>query len=263
MVSGNSHHSGYHSRMASSLHLGVNIDHVATLRQARYRAMPGASLAEPCPIEAALVAEESGADSITAHLRADRRHIQDSDIHELKSRISTPLNFEMGVTREIVDIALEVVPHSACLVPELREEVTTEGGLDVAGQIVEITAAVEELQSKGIRVSLFVDPVVEQIQACASTGAEMVELHTGAFANATGDVRKVEALRLAGAAEVAHGCGMQVNAGHGLTTENLSGLFGVRHLVELNIGHHIISRAVMVGLPKAIAEIREVMDGYL
>jgi pyridoxine 5-phosphate synthase len=248
--------------MVSALHLGVNIDHVATLRQARYRTMLGSPVAEPCPVEAALLAEQAGADSITAHLRADRRHVQDSDMRELQERIATRLNFEMGITPEIVAIAMELVPHSACLVPEQREEVTTEGGLDVIGQLVEVTDTVEKLNSRGIRVSLFVDPIREQIEAAARTGAEMVELHTGSFANATGEGRRTEALRLAGAAEVAHGCGLQVNAGHGLTVANLPDLFGVRHLVELNIGHHIISRAVSVGLLEAIREIRAVMDRY-
>lgn len=248
--------------MASFLQLGVNIDHVATLRQARYRTMLDSPAAEPCPVEAALMAEQAGADSITAHLRADRRHVQDTDIRELKARISTRLNFEMGITPEIVGIALELRPDSACLVPELREEVTTEGGLDVAGQMLEVTEVVERLKAAGIRVSLFVDPIIEQIQAAASTGADMVELHTGTFANATGEGRKAEALRLAGAAELAHGCGLQVNAGHGLTVANIADLYGVRHLVELNIGHHIISRAVLIGLPAAIAEIREAMSRY-
>ena len=224
--------------------------------------MLSSPMAEPSPTDAALLAEAAGADSITAHLRADRRHVQDADMFELKERISTRLNFEMGITPEIVDIAMRVEPASACLVPELREEVTTEGGLDVASQIVEITDVVRRLQTKGIRVSLFVDPIIEQIQACASTGAEMVELHTGTFANARGEVRKAEALRLAGAAEVAHGCGLQVNAGHGLTTGNVPDLFSVRHLVELNIGHHLVSRSISIGLPGAIAEMRATMDGY-
>jgi len=224
--------------------------------------MGSSAFAEPCPVDAALQAEAAGADSITAHLREDRRHIQDADIHELRRRINTKLNFEMGITQEILDIALAVKPDFACLVPEHRQEVTTEGGLDVAGKTVEVTEAVKRLQSSGIKVSLFVDPVIEQIQACAGTGADMVELHTGTFANATGDGRKAEALRLAGAAEVAHGCGIQVNAGHGLTTDNLSELFSVRHLDELNIGHSIISRSIVVGLTKAIEEIREVMARY-
>jgi len=247
----------------SLLKLGVNIDHVATLRQARYRTMPGYVHAEPCPIEAALQAEAAGADSITAHLRADRRHMQDADIYGLKERINTLLNFEMSNTSEMVKIALDVKPAFVCLVPEHREEVTTEGGLDVSSKTSEISRTVRQLQEGGIRVSLFIDPIIEQVQAAAGTGAEMVELHTGSFANALGnDGRKVETLRLAGAAEIAHGCGMQVNAGHGLTTGNLPELFSVRHLAELNIGHHIVARGITVGLSEAVREVQAVMAQY-
>lgn len=245
-----------------SLRLGVNIDHVATLRQARYREMPDAPQVEPSPLEAALEAEAAGAHSITAHLRADRRHIVDADIQRLRAEIATPLNLEMGCTEEMIGIALRVRPASACLVPEHRQEVTTEGGLAVASQKGTLGPCIERLQAAGTRVSLFIDPDLEQVRAAAELGAAMIELHTGAFANAFGAERTAEIARLVEAAQLGQQLGLQVNAGHGLTCRNLPELFAVPHLQELNIGHSIVSRAVFVGLRAAVAEMLAVMVHY-
>jgi pyridoxine 5-phosphate synthase len=244
------------------LHLGVNIDHVATLRQARYRTMQGAHNVEPSILQAALEAEAAGAHSITVHLRADRRHIVDEDVFLLRREIGTLLNLEMGNTREILDIALRVKPDFVCMVPENREEVTTEGGLDVAGQKSALTSSVAALEANGTRVSMFIDPDLDQVRASAEIGASMIELHTGTFANELGEKRTAEALRLKAAAELAHQLGLQVNAGHGLTTKNLPELFIVPHLVELNIGHSIIARSVFIGLRAAIREMMEAMQAY-
>lgn len=248
--------------MKPTLKLGVNIDHVATLRQARYRMMADAPQAEPSVVTAAEEAIAGGADSITLHLRADRRHIQDADLQAVRSRIQVPLNLEMGNTPEILAIALALRPEYVCMVPENREEVTTEGGLNVAAQESSLRATVEKLQSNGTSVSMFIDPDLEQVRASAAIGARMIELHTGTFANTTGSERAKETERLQAAAELAHSLGLQVNAGHGLTTTNLPDLFSVPHLVELNIGHHLISRAVFIGLRAAVIEMREVMQGY-
>ncbi|MCB1228473.1 MAG: pyridoxine 5'-phosphate synthase [Verrucomicrobiales bacterium] len=244
------------------LHLGVNVDHVATLRQARYRTMPTAHQVEPSVVEATRMALAAGAHSITVHLRADRRHIQDADVHALRAERGMLLNLEMGNTPEIVEIALRVKPDFACLVPEQREEVTTEGGLDAAGTRQSLEPTVRALEANGTRVSLFIDPEPEQVRTAAAVGASMIELHTGTFANETGAARAAEAVRLAAAAELAHGLGLQVNAGHGLTTGNLRELFGVPHLAELNIGHHLVSRAVAVGLAAAVQEMLAVMAEY-
>ena len=244
------------------LHLGVNIDHVATLRQARYRTMPGAHNVEPSILQAALEAEAAGAHSITVHLRADRRHIVDEDVFLLRREIGTMMNLEMGNTPEILGIALEVKPHFVCMVPENREEVTTEGGLDVAGQKSALQSTVSQLEANGTRVSMFIDPDLDQVRASSEVGASMIELHTGTFANELGEKRTAEALRLKTAAELAHSLGLQVNAGHGLTTKNLAELFIVPHLAELNIGHTIVARSVFVGLRAAIQEMLEVMKGY-
>ena len=244
------------------LQLGVNIDHVATLRQARYRTMPEAHNAEPSVLQAALDCEAAGAHSITVHLRADRRHIQDRDVFELRSSIGTLLNLEMGNTPEIVAIALQVKPDFVCMVPENREEVTTEGGLDVAGQLDSLRATVERMDCNGSKVSMFIDPEEAQVRASAEIGASMVELHTGTFANLAPDQRDQEVARLVDAARLAHSLGLQVNAGHGLTTDNLPDLFPVPHLVELNIGHHLVSRSVFVGLPAAIEEMLAIMAAY-
>ena len=248
--------------MNSSLLLGVNIDHVATLRQARYRTMLGAHNVEPSILEAAHLAEASGASSITVHLRADRRHIVDADIYLLRKEIGTKMNLEMGNTAEILSIALEVKPDFVCMVPENREEVTTEGGLDVVGQKEALRSSVGHLESNGTRVSMFIDPDLDQVRASAEIGASMIELHTGTFANEQGEKRAHETARLKAAAELGHSLGLQINAGHGLTTKNLPDLFSVPHLAELNIGHSIVARSVFVGLKQAIAEFLAVMAHY-
>jgi len=249
------------SNLAPMLKLGVNIDHVATLRQARYRGMDDG---EPDPVAAAIAAEEAGAHGITAHLREDRRHILDRDVFRLREAIRTRLNFEMAVVPEIIDIALHLRPDICCLVPEKRTEVTTEGGLDVSGACDAVRDATRRLQDAGIEVSLFVDPDLAQLDAAARTGAQFVELHTGAYAEAWHSKRErnLQIERLAAAARHANGLGIRVNAGHGLNLQNLPLLHLVPHLVELNIGHSIVSRAVFVGLQPAIREFLAAMQGY-
>jgi len=242
--------------------LGVNVDHVATLRQARYALLPDSPLAEPSPLQAALDARDGGADSITIHVRGDRRHMQDRDAFEIRKGCPLPLNLEMGVTEEMLGLALAVEPDFSCLVPEKREEVTTEGGLDVAGRLEEVAQCVARLRGAGIRVSLFIDPELEQVRAAGETGAEMIELHTGCFANAEGGAVKGEVARLRDAAIEGHGLGLQVNAGHGIHYHNLRRLFAVPHLAELNIGHAIVARAMRVGLRDAVAEMRRAMADY-
>ena len=244
------------------LHLGVNIDHVATLRQARYASMLDSPNAEPLILEAARESEAGGAHSITVHLRADRRHIQDADVWLLKRELKVKLNLEMGNTPEILDIALDVKPDFACLVPENRREITTEGGLDVPSNEKGLKETTSRLKNNGTRVSFFVDPVIDHIYAASDCGADMVELHTGTFANLIGDARKVEVARLVAAAALAHDLGMQVNAGHGLTTRNVRDLFTVPHLAELNIGHSLVSRAITTGLRVSVAEMLAVMADY-
>ncbi len=243
------------------LKLGVNIDHVATLREARYR---GLAHGEPSPVEAAEICEKAGAHGITAHLREDRRHIQDKDIFALRNAIKTRLNFEMANAPEIVAIALKVKPEIVCLVPERRQEVTTEGGLDVLGNRPAITETCRKMSDAGIEVSLFIAPDLEQVKAAAETGAQFIELHTGRFAEAFHQKaeRNQELERLVSAAQLAHQSGLQVNAGHGLNYENLSVLHLVPHLVELNIGHSIVSRAIFVGLETAVKEMLELMKEY-
>lgn len=242
--------------------LGVNIDHVATLRQARYAKMPDSPNAEPSPLQAALDAMEGGADSITIHVRADRRHMQDRDAVEVRGGCPLPLNLEMGVTAEMTALALSLKPDFACLVPETREEVTTEGGLDVAGRLSEVKACVEVLQGEGIQVSLFIDPDLEQIEAALATGAEMIELHTGCFANAEGGRVDEEVERLVVASEVGFRGGLEIHAGHGIHYLNLEKLFRVPHLAELNIGHSIVSRAIRVGMVQAVREMKQGMMRY-
>ncbi|HEY2574185.1 MAG TPA: pyridoxine 5'-phosphate synthase [Verrucomicrobiaceae bacterium] len=242
--------------------LGVNIDHVATLRQARYALMPESKNAEPSIPGAARECEDAGAHSITVHLRADRRHIQDADVFLLKKELRAKLNLEMGNTPEIIEIALQVNPDFVCLVPENRKEITTEGGLDVTAHAAALKDTTARIKKAGTRVSFFVDPVLDHIRACADCGAHMVELHTGTFANASGAERKAEVIRLMQAAELAHSLKLQVNAGHGLTTENVRELFAVPHLAELNIGHHLVSRAITVGLRESVKEMLEVMEKY-
>ena len=243
------------------LKLGVNIDHVATLREARYR---GLERGEPDPIEAALICEAAGAHGITAHLREDRRHIQDRDIYSLREVIKTRLNFEMANAPEIVEIALRVKPHIVCIVPERRQELTTEGGLDVAGQREPLKKSIDRLKSAGIEVSLFIAPDLDQIEAAREVGADFVELHTGPFAEQfhRKKERAEEVQRLQRVSEAAHAAGIGVNAGHGLNYQNVAGLFQVPHLVELNIGHSIVSRAITVGLAVAVKEMLAAMQGY-
>jgi pyridoxine 5-phosphate synthase len=233
--------------------LGVNIDHVATLRNAR-------GGAEPDPVQAALIAEENGATSITAHLREDRRHIKDSDIKALTRSIKTNLNLEMAVTEEMQKIALNIKPHSVCLVPEKRQEVTTEGGLDVAGQLNKITNFISPLIKAGIIVSLFIDPTDEQVRAAAKTGAQFIELHTGQYSLAynTPDEEE-EFTKLNEASRLAHNLGLKVNAGHGLNYENVNRMRQIEDLYELNIGHSIISRAVFKGLDKAVSDMAKLV----
>ncbi len=236
------------------MRLGVNIDHLATLRQARYAGMLDSPNCEPDVIVAAGVCERAGAEGITVHLRADRRHIQDRDVHRLRETVMTKLNLELGNTPEIVQLALKILPDDACLVPENRREVTTEGGLDASGQMKMLAPTVQRLQSAGVRVSLFIEPAPGQIEAAKKLGVEMVELHTGTFANARGDEREQELARLRGAANFAHDLGLIVNAGHGINLTNLAGILTVPHLAELNIGHSIVSRAVFIGLENAVRE---------
>lgn len=237
----------------SSIALGVNIDHVATLRQARRARYPD-------PVHAALMAEQAGADSITLHLREDRRHIQDADVFALNGLLQTRMNLEMAVTDEMLDIARRVRPADCCLVPEHRAEVTTEGGLDVAGQVARIRESCAVLAAAGIRVSLFIDPDPQQIEAAAQTGAPVIELHTGTYAEATGSRQAVEIERLRTAARRAAGVGLRVHAGHGLHYHNVEPVAAIREIVELNIGHSIIARAVFAGLPAAVRDMRALMD---
>ena len=243
------------------LKLGVNIDHVATVREARYR---GRGWGEPDPVAAALTCEAAGARGITAHLREDRRHIQDRDVWKLREGIATRLNLEMANSAEIVGIALRLKPDITCLVPERRQEVTTEGGLDVAANLAALTDTRKRLNDAEIEVSLFIAPDPAQIEASAQCGSQFIELHTGAFAEAFRDQPgdDTELKRLIAGARQAHDLGLKVNAGHGLNYENLSTLRRVPHLVELNIGHSIVSRAVQVGLGTAVREMLELMKSY-
>lgn len=245
-----------------SLLLGVNLDHVATIRQARYAASLESLNAEPCPVAAGLDALAGGADSITIHVRGDRRHMQESDAFRLRSEVALPLNFEMGVTEEMVGMALRLKPDYVCLVPESRLEITTEGGLDVLGGFDKIRMVVARLQDAGIKVSIFVDPDLNQIEAAAETCAEIIELHTGCFANAVGDAVETELNRLSEAARQGHAAALQVNAGHGLNYANVSRLWAVPHLAELNIGHTIVSRAMRVGMTAAVREMKDLMAHY-
>jgi len=240
--------------------LGVNIDHVATLRQARYAGMLDTQNAEPDVVAAASACERAGAGGITVHLRADRRHIQDQDVYRLRGSINTKLNLEMGNTPEILDVALRVLPEDVCMVPENRREITTEGGLDAAGQTKALAPTIQRLQNASIRVSLFIEPEPVQIEAARQLGVEMVELHTGAFANAPGPQAKAELERLIVAAKHAHALGIQVNAGHGINYQNIRQILKVPHLAELNIGHSIVSRAVFTGLEAAVGEMVAAMQ---
>jgi pyridoxine 5-phosphate synthase len=239
-------------KLHGGIALGVNIDHVATLRQARRARYPD-------PMYAALLAEEAGADSITLHLREDRRHIQDRDVTAMREALQTRMNLEMAVTEEMVKIAQKVRPQDVCLVPESRQEVTTEGGLDVLGQSARIKHSVAELAGAGIRVSLFIDPDEGQIEAARSVGAPVIELHTGAYAEAVGAARAREFERLRTAAKLAASLGLTVNAGHGLNYHNVEPIAAIPQIIELNIGHSIVARAVFDGLAKAVRDMKELM----
>lgn len=239
----------------AALRLGVNIDHVATLRQARGTAYPSV-------LEAGLLAQAAGANGITVHLREDRRHIQDADVVALLEQLSIPLNLEMAATDEMIGIACQLQPPHCCLVPEKRAELTTEGGLDVQGQRVAISAACQRLAAAGVRVSLFIDPEPVQLQAALAVGAPVVEIHTGRYADAaTADEGEQELARIARFAAAAQAAGLEVHGGHGLTTVNVGCIAALPELVELNIGHSIVAEAVFTGLPAAIAAMRAAMHG--
>lgn len=239
--------------MSGFIALGVNIDHVATLRQAR-RAR------QPDPVHAALAVEQAGADGITLHLREDRRHIQDRDVRALRSLLQTRMNLEMAVTDEMLAIADEVRPGDCCLVPEKRTELTTEGGLDVAGQAARIRAAAAALGGAGIRVALFIDPEAAQIEAAAASGAPAVELHTGAYCDASGGDRATELERLRAGARLAARLGLEVHAGHGLDYHNVQPVAAIGEIVELNIGHAIVARALFTGLAAAVRDMKALMQ---
>lgn len=231
--------------------LGVNIDHVATVRNAR-------GTVYPSPLQAALVAETAGADAITLHLREDRRHIRDADVAAIRSAISTRMNLEMALTEEMLEHALKIRPHDVCLVPEKREEITTEGGLDVAGQLDTVTKFTHALNEAGIRVSLFIDPDEHQIQAALQSGAPVIELHTGAYADAPdAKTRGHELQRLEETAHFAAELGLHVNAGHGLNIHNVTPVAKILAIEELNIGHALIAQALFLGLPEAIRQMKE------
>ncbi len=236
----------------NSIHLGVNIDHVATLRQARGTAYPD-------PLLAALIAEQSGADSITLHLREDRRHIQDRDVLVFKQTLQTRMNLEMAATAEMLNIACQVKPQDVCLVPEKRTEVTTEGGLDVLGQRAHIGDACQQLRASGIRPSLFIDPDRKQVDAALQAGAPVVELHTGAYAERSGDAQARELARIVDAARHAASLGLVVNAGHGLHYHNVQPIAAIPEIVELNIGHSVVARAVFDGFAAAVGEMKRLM----
>jgi pyridoxine 5-phosphate synthase len=237
----------------SELLLGVNVDHIATLREARGTNYPD-------PVYAASVAEHAGADGITVHLREDRRHIQDRDIHVLKQTLHTRMNLEMAVTDEMLAIACEVKPVFCCLVPEKREELTTEGGLDVAGQLEKITRAVEQLSAAGVETSLFIDADKKQIDAAIASKAPYIEIHTGHYADAENEqAQKIELIRLIEGIKYAHANGLKVNAGHGLNYFNVKPIAAIEEIIELNIGHAIIARAVIDGLDKAVRDMKQLM----
>ena len=235
-----------------SIYLGVNIEHIATLRQAR-------GTHYPSPIDGALLCEQSGADSITLHLREDRRHIQDADVEILREQLTTKMNLEMATTDEMIAIADRIKPEDCCLVPEKREELTTEGGLEVASQIPRMTDVCAQLAESNIIVSLFIDAQKDQIDAARECGAPVIELHTGHYADAHGVEQQQEFERIKSMATYAHSIGLQVNAGHGLTLENTIAIAELPEIVELNIGHSIIARAVFVGLEQATREMKELM----
>lgn len=235
-----------------SIYLGVNIDHIATIRQAR-----GTNY--PSPVEGALLCEQSGADSITLHLREDRRHIQDKDVEILREKLTTKMNLEMAATEEMIAIAEKIKPQDCCLVPEKREELTTEGGLDVAAQITRMSDVCAQLKASNISVSLFIDAQKSQIDAAKQCGAPVIELHTGHYADTTGAQQRDEFERIKAMAIYAHSIGLQVNAGHGLRLENTAEIAQLPEIVELNIGHSIVARALFVGLAQAVKEMKNLM----
>ncbi|WP_129792354.1 pyridoxine 5'-phosphate synthase [Sphingosinicella sp. CPCC 101087] len=239
--------------MSAHLRLGVNIDHVATIRNAR-----GGD--HPDPVRAAFAAAAAGADGITAHLREDRRHITDADIDRLMAKLQIPLNLEMAATGEMLDIALRHRPHAACIVPEKREERTTEGGLDAAGQHDQLAYYVDRLGAAGVRVSLFIEPDPAQVEAAMRLGAPVVEFHTGRYAHVDGEARAAELRRIADAAALAVRNGIEPHAGHGLTFENVAPVAAIPQIAELNIGHFLIGEAIFTGLEASVAQMRALMD---
>jgi pyridoxine 5-phosphate synthase len=245
-----------------TLKLGVNIDHVATLRQARYSPDPAAHNAEPLLLRAAQECEAAGADSITVHLREDRRHIQDRDVFLLRERLRIPLNLEMGNTPGILEIALQIKPDYVCLVPEHRQEVTTEGGLDAVRHAAALEGTIRRLQANGTLVSLFIDPLPDQVAAAAQLRADMMELHTGAFANGSPEGCPIELRRLIASAEAAHSAGLAVNAGHGINMRNLPRLLTIPFLNELNVGHHLVSEAIFTGLRASVESMLTALAAY-
>lgn len=235
------------------IRLGVNVDHVATVRQARRAEVPD-------PVAAALLAEKAGADGITVHLREDRRHIQERDVERLREQVATKINLEMAVTPAMVAYAEKIRPHDACFVPEKREELTTEGGLDVVAHKIKVRDAVKKLQDRGIQVSLFIDPAQTQIETAKEVGADAIEIHTGAYCNVATAARQRELAAIADAAALARRLGLEVHAGHGLDYENVLPIAKIPEIVELNIGHSIIARAVIVGIEQAVREMKELLN---
>jgi pyridoxine 5-phosphate synthase len=236
----------------SNIHLGVNIDHVATVRQARRAQYPD-------PVHAALLAEQSGADSITVHLREDRRHIQDRDVRSLRPLLQTRMNLEMALVEEMLLLACELKPADCCLVPEKRTEVTTEGGLDAASQMPRLQEAAKRLADAGVRLSLFIDPDPRQVEAAARIGAPAIELHTGAYADSSGAAQAAELSRLQASAQLGARLGLSVHAGHGLHYHNVQPVAAIREIIELNIGHAIVARSLFTGLPSAVREMKALM----
>jgi pyridoxine 5-phosphate synthase len=235
------------------IRLGINVDHVATVRQARRVDMPD-------PVEAALLAEKGGADGITVHLREDRRHIQERDVELMRERLQTKLNLEMAATAEMVRFAGIIAPDDACLVPEKREELTTEGGLDVVANKLKVADAVKRLEDRGIHVSIFVDPDKAQLEASRAVGARAVEIPTGRYCDASGAARETELQAVVRAAELARSLGLEVHGGHGLNYDNVSPIAAIAEIVELNIGHSVVARAVMVGMEQAVREMKELLN---
>ena len=236
-----------------TIQLGVNVDHIATLRQARGTSYPD-------PLQAADIARKAGADGVTVHLREDRRHIQDHDVHRIRESVALPMNLEMAATAQMLEIARTVKPHECCLVPEKREELTTEGGLKVADQVSTLQNYVRQLQAENILVSLFIDPDAEQIQASKEIGADIVELHTGSYADCDESDRPAELNRIATGAALAHSLGLQVNAGHGLHYQNVAKIAAIPEIVCLNIGHSIVARASMTGFYEAVFVMKQMMN---